>query len=72
MYIEYAIKLAGVDYVGLGSDFDGIEFAPLELDDITCYPAITKALQEKGYGKRDIAKILGGNLLRVLKANEQK
>ncbi|MEO6612717.1 MAG: dipeptidase [Chitinophagaceae bacterium] len=71
-HIDYIVKLAGVDYVGLGSDFDGITFTPLELDDVTSYPLITKALVEKGYSKKDIAKILGGNLLRVLKANEAK
>jgi membrane dipeptidase len=70
--IEYIIKLVGVDYVGLGSDFDGIESAPLELDDVTKYPLITKALVAKGYNKEDITKILGGNFLRVLKANEAK
>ena len=69
-HIEYIIKLVGVDYVGLGSDFDGIESAPLQLDDVTTYPLITKALLEKGYSKKDINKILGGNVLRVLKANE--
>ncbi len=69
-HIEYIIKLVGVDYVGLGSDFDGINTTPLQLDDVTNYPLITKALVEKGYSKKDIEKILGGNLLRVLKANE--
>ncbi len=71
-HIEYIIKLVGVDYVGLGSDFDGIESAPLELDDVTTYPLITKALLERGYSKQDITKVLGGNFLRVLKANEEK
>jgi membrane dipeptidase len=71
-HIEYIIKLVGVDYVGLGSDFDGIEIPPLQLDDVTTYPLITKALLEKGYSKKDINKILGGNFLRVLKANEAK
>jgi membrane dipeptidase len=70
--IEYIIKLVGVDYVGLGSDFDGIESAPIGLDDVTRYPLITKALVDKGYNKEDITKILGGNFLRVLKANETK
>jgi len=69
-HIEYIIKLVGVDYVGFGSDFDGINFTPKELDDVTTYPLITKALVEKGYSKKDIRKILGGNFLRVLKANE--
>jgi membrane dipeptidase len=71
-HIEYIIKLVGVDYVGLGSDFDGINLTPLQLDDVTTYPLITKALVEKGYSKKDITKILGGNFLRVLKANEAK
>ena len=71
-HIEYIIKLVGVDYVGLGSDFDGIESAPRELDDVTSYPLITKALLERGYSKQDVTKVLGGNLLRVLKANEKK
>lgn len=70
-HIEYIIKLVGVDYVGLGSDFDGIHLTPKELDDVTTYPLITKSLVEKGYSKKDINKILGGNLLRVLKANEE-
>ncbi len=69
-HIEYVIKLVGIDYVGIGSDFDGIVVTPLQLDDVTSYPMITKALFEKGYSKKDINKIWGGNLLRVLKANE--
>lgn len=70
-HIEYIIKLVGVDYVGLGSDFDGINITPQQLDDITNFPLITKALVDKGYSKKDIDKILGGNFLRVLKANEK-
>ncbi len=69
-HIEYIIKLVGVDYVGLGSDFDGINITPLQLDDVSRYPLITKALVEIGYSRKDIEKILGGNFLRVLKANE--
>ena len=70
--IEYIIKLVGVDYVGLGSDFDGIESAPQELDDVSKYPLITKALLARGYSTEDITKILGANFIRVLKANEIK
>jgi membrane dipeptidase len=69
-HIEYIINLVGIDYVGLGSDFDGINITPLQLDDVSTYPLITKALLEKGHSKKDITKILGGNFLRVLKANE--
>jgi len=69
-HITYIIDLVGIDYVGIGSDFDGIILTPKELDDVTTYPIITKALVEKGYNEKDISKILGGNFLRVLKANE--
>ncbi|WP_339657447.1 dipeptidase [uncultured Maribacter sp.] len=69
-HIEYVINLVGIDYVGIGSDFDGIYQPPKQLDDVTDYSKITKVLVDKGYNKKDIDKILGGNLLRVLKANE--
>jgi membrane dipeptidase len=70
-HLDYIVKLVGVNHVGLGSDFDGINSAPQQLDDVTSYPLITKALLERGYGKKDIEKIMGGNVLRVLKANEK-
>ena len=69
-HIAHVIDLVGVDYVGLGSDFDGIPLAPLGLDDVSSYPLITEALFARGYSAEEIYKILGGNLLRVLKANE--
>ena len=59
-----------MDYVGLGSDFDGIEAAPKELNGVQDFPLVTKALLERGYSKKDIKKILGGNFLRVFKANQ--
>ena len=71
-HIEYIIKLVGPDHVGIGSDFDGILLPPKQLNDVTAYPLITKALLEKGYSENDIDKILGGNILRVLNANESK
>lgn len=70
-HIDYIVKLVGIDYVGLGSDFDGINLTPKQLDDVTTYPLITKALIERGYHEKDIVKILGSNFLRVLKANEK-
>ncbi|NCI47542.1 dipeptidase [Sediminibacterium soli] len=69
-HLDYIVQLAGVDHVGLGSDFDGINSSPQQLDDVTSYPLITKALLERGYSKRDVKKIMGGNFLRVLKANQ--
>jgi len=71
-HIEYLVNLVGIDHVGIGSDFDGINSAPKELYDVTTYPLITKALFEKGYGEKDLSKILGSNFLRVLRANEIK
>lgn len=71
-HIDYIVELVGVDYVGLGSDFDGINLTPLQLDDVTTYPVITEAFVEKGYSEAEIVKILGNNFLRVLKANEDK
>jgi membrane dipeptidase len=71
-HIDYITKLVGVDYVGLGSDFDGISSAPQQLNDVSNYPLITKSLLEKGYSKKDIKKILGGNFMRVFKANTKK
>jgi membrane dipeptidase len=70
-HINYIVKLVGVDYVGLGSDFDGIESAPQGLDGVQDFPKITEALLKKGYSEKDIDKILGGNFLRVFKANSQ-
>jgi len=69
-HIDYIVKLVGVDYVGLGSDFDGIDSAPAGLNGVEDYPKITEELLKRGYSKKDIEKILGGNFLRVFKANE--
>ncbi len=70
--IDYIAKLTGVDHVGIGSDFDGAESYPLGMDDVTDYPKITAELLKIGYTEKDIDKILGGNFLRVLKANTGK
>jgi membrane dipeptidase len=71
-HIDYIAKLIGVDHVGIGSDFDGAESYPLGMDDVTDYPKITTELLKLGYTQKDIDKILGGNFLRVLKANTGK
>src|SRR5450432_2387072 len=69
-HIDYIVKLVGVDYVGLGSDFDGIDSSPKGLDGVEDYPKITEGLLKRGYSEKDIDKILGGNFLRVFKANQ--
>jgi membrane dipeptidase len=68
-HIDYIVKMAGINHVGLGSDFDGIESAPKELNGVEDFPKITEALLQRGYSKKDIRKILGGNFLRVFRAN---
>jgi membrane dipeptidase len=69
-HIEHVIKVAGVDHVGLGSDFDGINAVPQGLEDVSYYPYITQELLNRGYKKDEILKVLGGNILRVLRAAE--
>lgn len=64
-HIDHAVKLAGADHVGLGSDFDGANM-PYGMEDATHLPQITNALLTKGYSESDVQKILGGNTLRVL------
>lgn len=70
-HLDYIVRLIGVDHVGLGSDFDGINSAPQQLDDVTTFPLITQELLKRGYSKKDIRKILGGNFIRLFKANSQ-
>ncbi len=70
-HIDHIAKVAGVDHVGLGSDFDGVSGAlPAEIDSAADLPKITQALIDRGYSDTDIRKILGGNLLRVMKDAE--
>jgi membrane dipeptidase len=69
-HIDHVAKVAGIDHVCLGSDFDGVASAPAGLEDVSKLPALTAALRARGYGGADLEKILGGNLLRVLEANE--
>jgi membrane dipeptidase len=68
-HLDHIVKLIGVDHVGLGSDFDGIDSAPKQLRTVVDYPEFTKALIKRGYSDTDIEKILGGNFLRVYRMN---
>ncbi|MEX0677652.1 MAG: dipeptidase [Pirellulales bacterium] len=70
-HIDHIARVAGVDHVGLGSDFDGIERVPQQLEDVSKYPNITQGLLDRGYSEEDIRKILGGNLLRALRQAEK-
>lgn len=69
-HIEHVIAVAGIDHVGIGSDFDGVPRLPVGLEDVSKYPAITQELVDRGYSENQIHQILGGNVLRVLKATE--
>ncbi len=64
-HIDYIVNLVGPDFVGLGSDYDGILLAPTGLEDCSKLPAITEELDRRGYNREDIAKMLGGNFMRV-------
>ena len=66
-HIDYIADLIGVDHVGLGADWDGVEVLPVGIEIIAKLPSLTKKLIERGYSQRDIRKILGGNFKRVFK-----
>jgi membrane dipeptidase len=70
-HIEHIVKVAGIDHVGLGSDFDGVTQLPKQLEDVSCYPYITQELLNRGHSPADVQKVLGGNALRVLRRAEE-
>jgi membrane dipeptidase len=70
-HIDYIRQTAGIDHVGLGSDFDGIEDAPAGLEGVNRYPALLEELMRRGWTDSDIAKVAGENLLRVMAAAEK-
>ncbi|HEY5220042.1 MAG TPA: dipeptidase [Gemmatimonadaceae bacterium] len=66
-HIDHIVKVAGVDHVGIGSDFDGVDgFLPADMLDVTYLPHIAQGLLDRGYSDADVTKILGGNMLRVI------
>lgn len=69
-HIDHIVKIAGINHVGIGSDFDGIESAPKLLDGVQDYPNLIQALKERGYNNREINKITGKNFIRVFKRNK--
>jgi membrane dipeptidase len=68
-YFDHIVNLIGINHVGIGSDFDGINSAPQGLSTVLDYPNFTKALIARGYSNKDIKKVLGGNFLRVYRIN---
>jgi membrane dipeptidase len=69
-HIDHVRKLAGIDAIGIGSDFNGVTCTPEGLDDVSQFPNLTRALLEHGYSAEDIQKLYSGNLLRVMRAVE--
>jgi membrane dipeptidase len=70
-HIDHAVKVGGIDHVGLGSDFDGIDTPPRGMEDVSKIPALVSELARRGYSEEDLEKILGGNVLRVMREVEQ-
>jgi len=70
-HIDHVAEVAGIDHVGLGSDYDGVPVLPEGLEDVSAYPAITRGLVARGYSDEDVRKVLGENVLRVLRGAEK-
>jgi len=70
-HIDHAVQVGGIDHVGLGSDFDGIDSAPKGMEDVSKLPDLVRELARRGYSEQDLKKILGGNLLHVMRQVER-
>jgi membrane dipeptidase len=68
-HIDHVVRLVGVDHVGLGSDYDGIEVTPEGMEDISMMPKLLAELRFRGYSESDLEKITSGNFFRVLAAS---
>ncbi len=71
-HIDHAVKIAGIDHVGIGTDFDGLSCVPREVSSYNKFPVLTRALLEKGYSAEDIKKIYGGNMLRMMRETAKR
>jgi membrane dipeptidase len=70
-HIDHVRDVAGIDAIGIGSDFDGAKGMPAGLDDVSCYPALFAELAGRGYADEDLMKIAGRNVLRVMREAER-
>jgi membrane dipeptidase len=70
-HVEHVREVAGVDHVGIGSDYDGVDWLPAGLEDVSCYPALIAELLGRGWSQEDCGKLASGNILRTLRAAEQ-
>jgi membrane dipeptidase len=71
-HIDHIVKLVGIDHVGIGSDFDGVQVVPVDMKSVADLPNLTAELLRRGYSESDVDKILGGNMLRVMEEVEKK
>ena len=69
-HIDHLVRVAGVDHVGIGSDFDGVTTLPVQLEDVSSYPLLTQALLNRGYTETEIHAIMSQNMLRVMERVE--
>ncbi|HEY0984339.1 dipeptidase, partial [Schlesneria sp.] len=69
-HIDHIVKVAGIDHVGIGSDYDGITLLPEQLDDVSTYPLITQEMLNRGYSASQIHQVMSGNILRVMRKAE--
>ncbi|MCU0619836.1 MAG: dipeptidase, partial [Gemmatimonadaceae bacterium] len=67
-HFEHVARVAGVDHVGIGSDFDGVTGLPVGMEDVTRLPRLVQGLLDRGFSETDVAKMIGGNMLRVMQA----
>lgn len=70
-HIHHIVQVAGIDHVGLGSDYDGITYGPVQMPDVSGFPYVTQELLNRGYSSGEIKKILGGNFIRVFSEAEK-
>ncbi len=70
-HIDHLVKVAGIDHVGIGSDFDGVPKLPAQMSDVSCYPLLTQLMLDRGYTKEQIHTVLGGNLMRAFAEAEK-
>lgn len=70
-HIDHIVRVAGIDHVGIGSDYDGVSMLPKQLEDVSTYPLITQALLTRGYTSEETHQIMSGNILRVMREAER-
>ena len=70
-HIDHLVRIAGINHVGIGSDYDGVSKLPMGLEDVSTYPRITQLLLDRGYSRRDIDKIMSANMMRVIRQVER-